>query len=118
MPKRRIIITQEASNELYRNFGVTVPPGQHESHKGDIGAILIRYGISRSQIRVAVAIAREYGCTEEDIPEEKPRYNRPSVRSMRPSHRQLSLDLGRLEVDETYYLKPDGRLKRRRRRRR
>lgn len=47
------MVTQQASNELYRTFGVSIPACVYDSEKGDIGAVLARLGIPRTRLGLA-----------------------------------------------------------------
>ena len=104
------MITSQVSDELYRTFGVSVPPQTYDSEKGDIGAVLRRMGIPSNSVGLAVHLATENGCYT--IEPESPLPITPDVRNRgRPQQLTFGLDV---PYDPMLHLRPDGRKKRKR----
>ncbi|MCX8178858.1 MAG: hypothetical protein N3D75_03455 [Candidatus Aenigmarchaeota archaeon] len=81
------------------------------TEKGDIGAVLARYGVPRDKIGLCVEIVRDHGGyvkgnTEDEI-------KKPNPRSAKPSQQALPGIFESTEYDETYHLQPNGKRKRR-----
>lgn len=98
--------------------GYNIPAGKYESEKGDVGAILSRYGVPRDELPLLVTLGAKFGChtyvpdTQRDVSkscESKPNESKP---------RQLAFDgfFRQAEYDPTSHLNPDGTRRRRRRR--
>ncbi|MEM4367580.1 MAG: hypothetical protein QW350_00075 [Candidatus Aenigmatarchaeota archaeon] len=83
-----------------------------ESEKGDIGAILSRYGIPREILPYLASLVQDRGGYVEDLYEDD---ISPLDNSRQPKPQQLAMEeiFRQAPYDETSHLTPDGKRKRR-----
>lgn len=114
MPYGEIVITEEAAEALYQEFGVDIRPNTYPSEKGDIGAVLARFKIDDQRIGLAVKIALDHNCyvIEPEITKED---TESTERPRRPQQLALEEIFRQADYDETYHLTPEGTRRRRRR---
>ncbi|MBU5689450.1 MAG: hypothetical protein KQA41_04485 [Candidatus Aenigmarchaeota archaeon] len=133
MPPRRVYIPVEAIPELQKHkfrlpsFGYSIfeDPETHrryyvfKSKKGDIGAVLAIHGISREKLGYCTLYVKQMGGYEEDLYTKSTQSN--TLRQNVPRQRepqQLAMEeiFRQAQYDESSHLTPDGKRKRRKRR--
>ncbi|MEM5878336.1 MAG: hypothetical protein QXF12_05660 [Candidatus Aenigmatarchaeota archaeon] len=81
------------------------------TEKGDIGAILARYGVPGNKIGLCVKIVRDHGGYVGSNPEDKTK--KPNPQNTKPEQQALPGIFESTEYNETCHLQPNGKRKRR-----
>ncbi|MEM0473262.1 MAG: hypothetical protein QXF88_00895 [Candidatus Aenigmatarchaeota archaeon] len=81
------------------------------TEKGDIGAVIARYGVPRDKIGLCVKIVKDHGGYVESNIEDKTK--KPNPQNTKPQQQALPGIFESTKYDETCHLQPNGKRKRR-----
>ena len=95
-------------NSYYKNGGFAI----FETEKGDIGAILARYNVSKEKIGLCVEIVKSFGGYTEGLNHDKDVLVKDNGYIFKPNQLALPGIFEKTQYDETSHIRSDGKRKR------